>query len=55
MPKIRVCEAEEILAEAEGDFCECGAVPEEGSEYCFICGSYWEDVARGVFSDLEED
>ena len=52
MPKLTVGAA--LLEKAEHDalFCaSCPSVADEGSQYCFACGTYWTDVDDGLWDD----
>ena len=52
MPRISIQDA---LAEKEDDdgiLCKtCKAPAEEGSPYCWMCASYWEDCDNGLWQD----
>lgn len=54
MPRMPLRVALEEVHERQGDFCQCGAVPDpEWEPHCFLCGSYWKDVEDGLF-DFDE-
>lgn len=54
MPKINLKTALAEKAEADGDFCQCGApADDDWAPHCRLCGSYWADVDAGLFSDAD--
>lgn len=55
MPRLDIREAALLAEEDQAMWCKsCSNISEEGSEFCWVCKSYWDDVDAGLFSENQE-
>lgn len=56
MPKVSLREASIENEDRIADMCASCKAPADDhhAPYCRDCGDYWNDVANGLFDDLEE-